>query len=308
MYHIIVNPASRSGKGLKIWQDTLEPALKRHGAEYQVYFSGKAGDVGELAENILQSYPDEVLSFIILGGDGTVNEFLQGAEDLSRVRLGYIPSGSGGDLARSLHIPKDPAKALELILQTPDTRALDVGVVDYAEGKSLRFAVSCGIGYDANVCEEVARSGLKKVLNRIGLGKLIYLSIALKQIITSKSVDCTLTIDDREPISMKKLLFIAIMVHRYEGGGFLFCPDADASDGILNLCTACSLPKVVIPFILPTAFWGKHFRFKNIEPYTGTHITIEAPVPLWVHTDGEARYQSRHITLTCMKQALHMYF
>lgn len=308
MYHIIVNPASRSGKGLKIWQNIIEPALIGKQIEYQVYFSKKSGDVAELAENILQSYPEEPLSFIVLGGDGTINEFLQGAEDLSRVRLGYVPTGSSNDLARALDIPKEPTAALELILNSSDTKPLDVGVVSFAEGKSLRFAVSCGMGYDANVCEEVAHSNLKKRLNRVGLGKLTYLGIALKQIFTSKSTDCTLTLDNNEPIFIKKLLFIATMVHRYEGGGFLFCPDADATDGILNLCTAGNLPKPVIPFILPTAFFGKHFRFKNINPYTGCKVTIESPVELWVHTDGEARYQSRKITITCMKQALKMFF
>ena len=308
MYHIIVNPASRSGKGIQIWDRTIEPALKSRQADYRVYFSQAEGDVAQLAQQILEQYPDEVLTFIVLGGDGTVNEFLQGAQDLSRVRLGYIPSGSSNDLARDLGIPKDPAAALELILNHAEATAMDVGQVTLADGNTIRFAVSCGIGYDANVCDEVAHSKLKKVLNRIGLGKLTYLGIALKQIITSRFVDCTLTVDEGTPLKKKRLIFIASMIHRYEGGGFMFCPDADPADGVLNLCSACNIPKPVIPFILPTAFLGKHFIFKNIDAYKGRQIVIEAPVELWVHTDGEARYKSSRITVSCLPRALKMIF
>lgn len=308
MYHIIVNPASRSGKGIQIWNQTIEPALKEKQVEYQVYFSGAEGEVAQLTEKLLNEHPQDILTFIILGGDGTVNEFLQGAGDLARVELGYIPTGSSNDLARDLGIPKDPAAALELILSGRKTTAMDVGEVLLADEKKIRFAVSCGIGYDANVCEEVAHSKLKKVLNRIGLGKLTYLGIALKQIFTSRFVDCTLTLDDGQPIPMKRLIFIASMIHKYEGGGFMFCPDADPTDGVLNLCTARNLPKPVIPFVLPTAFLGKHFIFKNIDAFEGRKIVIEAPVELWVHTDGEARYKSSRITVTCLPQALRMFF
>ncbi|MBQ7925518.1 MAG: diacylglycerol kinase family lipid kinase [Lachnospiraceae bacterium] len=308
MYHIIVNPASRSGKGIQIWKQTIEPALKTRQVDYQVYFSLAEGDVAKLAQQILLQYPEETLTFIVLGGDGTVNEFLQGAHDLSRVKLGYIPSGSSNDLARDLCIPKNPADALDVILNHTQSTPMDVGQVTLADGNTIRFAVSCGIGYDANVCEEVAHSKLKKALNRIGLGKLTYLGIALKQIFTSRFVDCTLTLDGGTPISMKRLIFIASMIHRYEGGGFMFCPDADPADGVLNLCTARNLPKPVIPFILPTAFWGKHFFFKNVDAFKGHEIVIEAPVELWVHTDGEARYKSSRITVSCLPGAIKMIF
>ena len=52
MYHIIINPASRSGRGAKIWAEQVEPALKAGNTEYQTYFSGKAGEVRQLAAQI----------------------------------------------------------------------------------------------------------------------------------------------------------------------------------------------------------------------------------------------------------------
>ena len=55
MYHIIVNPVSRSGRGMKIWKEVVEPAFQKDGAVYQAYFSQKAGDVAKLAAQIPNS-------------------------------------------------------------------------------------------------------------------------------------------------------------------------------------------------------------------------------------------------------------
>ena len=69
MYHIIINPASRSGRGAKIWSEQIEPALKESNAVYQTYFSKKAGEVKHLAAQITAEHPDDPdLKLIILGG------------------------------------------------------------------------------------------------------------------------------------------------------------------------------------------------------------------------------------------------
>lgn len=308
MYHIIINPASRSGKGLKIWREQVEPALRREGILYRPYFSEKAGDVSKIAGEILSvpSSENGSASLIILGGDGTVNETLQGVPDPSRVVLGYIPTGSSNDLARDLNIPTSPTAALDLILHSGTACSMDLGTVTYEDGVKRRFAVSCGIGFDAAVCEEALRSKAKKVLNRIGLGKLTYLSIALKQLLAAKAISGKLILDDEKPVEIGSILFTACMLHRFEGGGFMFCPDADAEDGILNLCAVGDISKALILYALPTAFKGKHYRFKGITPYQAKKVRIEVSSPLWVHTDGEVTRKSRSITVTCEQNALRI--
>ena len=198
MYHIIINPASRSGRGAKIWSEQVEPALKESAVEYKTYFSKKAGEVKRLAAQITAEHAGEPdLKLIVLGGDGTVNEALQGIADPSKVILGYIPTGSSNDLARDLGISKDPKAALDLILKNTSPRAMDLGRLTYLDEdqpeESRLFAVSCGIGFDAAVCAEAMSSRIKDTMNRMGLGKLTYLGIALKQLITARKVSCTLT-------------------------------------------------------------------------------------------------------------------
>lgn len=308
MYHFIINPASRSGRGLKIWNKQIEPALKEKQVIYKSYLSKKAGDVTEIARKIYFSADSGTpLYIVVLGGDGTVNEVLQGIPDPRSLVLGYIPTGSSNDFARDLKIPKNPLDALNLILFSGKQTPMDLGTLIYPDGKMRRFLVSSGFGYDAAVCEEVNRSVVKNVLNKIGLGKLTYLGIALKQLFAAKRSSCKLTLDHDTTVTIDNMLFTCCMLHRFEGGGFMFAPDADAHDGLLNLCAVGDISKLLILFALPTAFYGKHYRFQGITPYVAKEITFESGSPLWVHTDGEVLRKENRITVSCEKDAFSMF-
>lgn len=316
MYHIIINPASRSGRGAKIWSEQIEPALKESNAVYQTYFSKKAGEVKHLAAQITAEHPDDPdLKLIILGGDGTVNEALQGIADPSKVILGYIPTGSSNDLARDLNIPKEPKAALDLLLRDAAPRVMDLGRLTYLDAdqpeESRLFAVSCGIGFDAAVCAEAMHSPIKDTMNRIGLGKLTYLGIALKQLITARKVSCTLTLEDtvhnrQENLALPRFLFVTCMSHRYEGGGFMFCPSADDHDGVLDLCSVGNISKGLVLLALTTAFFGKHYFVKGINAHTATRMSITTSSPLWVHTDGEVTRKSCGFRVECLHGAIRM--
>ena len=316
MYHIIINPASRSGRGAKIWSEQIEPALKESNAVYQTYFSKKAGEVKHLAAQITAEHPDDPdLKLIILGGDGTVNEALQGIADPSKVILGYIPTGSSNDLARDLNIPKEPKAALDLILRDAAPSIMDLGRLTYLDAdqpeESRLFAVSCGIGFDAAVCAEAMHSPIKDTMNRIGLGKLTYLGIALKQLITARKVSCTLTLEDsvhnrQEDLALPRFLFVTCMSHRYEGGGFMFCPSANDHDGVLDLCSVGNISKGLVLLALPTAFFGKHYFVKGINAHTATRMSITTSSPLWVHTDGEVTRKSCGFRVECLPGAIRM--
>lgn len=322
MYYIIVNPASKSGRGAKIW-NILEPVLKERSISYKAFFSREAGHVIRIVRDLSASLPcsdeDKPLKLIILGGDGTLNEALQGISDFDRVQIGYIPTGSSNDMARDLGLPKDPVAVLNRILNCKKAVKADIGCVSYDEISDERsrrhsgelslkryFAVSCGIGFDAAVCEEALASGFKNILNKIGLGKLTYLGIALKQLIAARKVSCDIYPDDGKPIHLTRFLFIAGMIHQYEGGGFQFCPGADYRDGILDICVAGDIPKWLILLALPTAFKGKHYRFNGIDRYSAKRLCLKTSAPLWVHTDGEVSFKAKAITLSCEKEKLQL--
>lgn len=89
------------------------------------------------------------------------------------------------------------------------------------------------------------------------------------------------------------------MNHRYEGGGFKFCPDADDTDGVLDLCVVGNIPKIIILFALPTAFFGRHFLFPGVNHYLARHVRLETSAPLWLHTDGEVHEKSKLLEIDC---------
>lgn len=121
----------------------------------------------------------------------------------------------------------------------------------------------------------------------------------------AKTVSCKVTLDHQAPFTIPKYLLLVSMLHRYEGGGFKFCPKAVANDGIFDICSAANvLPKWLILLVLPTAFWGKHFIFPGINPYQARTIQIKSSAPVWIHTDGEVLRMDDTIKITCMKQAL----
>lgn len=308
MYQVVINPGSRSGKALKIWNKKIEPAIKAAGVEYKTHFSTLTKGLDVLATEIEKEIPEGDINCILIGGDGTLNQFIQGFEDPSRLILGLVCCGSGNDLARDLKLPKKPVKAINHVLNTGTVHPMDLGEVVFADGRKRRFVTSTGIGFDAAVCEEVDRSKIKNALNKIGLGKLIYLGIAVKNLFTIKTMDCTLTLEDEEPKHIGKTIFIAGMNHRYEGGGFKFCPGADSSDGILELCVVRNIPRIAILFILPTAFFGKHYSFRKIDAYRAKHYHISCDIPSWLHTDGEVVCQTTDFDVQCRQEAFRMIY
>lgn len=323
MYYVIVNPASKSGRGRQIWIE-LEEVFKGREIPYKVVFSKGIGHVTQVVAKLTAPLADnpaaDPIRLIILGGDGTMNEVLQGISDFDRVWLGYIPTGSSNDLARDLQLPRNPLDILSTVIEGKVVRTMDLGLLTYDNppGELSRlhakevpdtryFSVSSGIGFDAAVCEEALASRFKNILNKLGLGKLTYLVIALKQLIAARSVSCDIYLDDaKEPIHLNSFLFTAFMIHKYEGGGFKFCPTADSADGILDLCVVGNIPKSIILLALPTAFFGKHYMFSQIKHYSASKAKLTASMPLWVHTDGEVYAKSDSISISCISQKIKL--
>lgn len=323
MYHIIVNPSSRSGRGRILWKK-LEQIIRGRGLAYQVIYTESSIHIAETVRQITSSRPahsdpEEMIRLIVLGGDGTLNEVISNIADFEHVLVGYIPSGSSNDFARGLHLPADPEIIFRTILEDRVVRKLDIGTVSYENcsnpisrlpnketGTTHRFDVSAGIGYDAAVCEEALLSRSKNFLNRLGLGKLTYLVLGIKKLAGSRRTACDLILDEDRKIHLDHFLFAAFMIQKYEGGGFKFCPDADETDGILDLCVAGNIRKPAFLAALPFAFRGTHYRFRGIDHYTARKAEIITKEPQWVHTDGEVSVKSDHITVSCEKQILKM--
>ena len=180
MYSFIVNPNSRSGQGRDIWNH-LRSIMESQGISYQYFLTEYVGHATEFARKISSlGTPDDPVTLITVGGDGTIYEVLTGIEDLDNVIFGFIPTGSGNDFCRSMGLPRNPEEALRAILNKERIVPMDVPKLQLG-AHAYRFGISAGMGYDAAICQEVLITPGKKFLNRLHLGKLTYLMVALKQ-------------------------------------------------------------------------------------------------------------------------------
>lgn len=304
MYTFITNPNARSGLGAKVWKE-LEQELEKREISYNVHFTKYQRHATRIVRDLTSDGQEHTV--IILGGDGTVDEVINGITDLSKVTLGYIPIGSSNDFARFFGFRSDPVQTLQKILDSTDTTLMNVGRITYHKcEKSKRFAVSAGAGFDAAVCHQSVTSRIKVVLNRLHLGRLTYVGIALTQLLALKPCTVRVSIDGKEEVSYEKTYFVAAMNHPYEGGGFKFCPDADPCDGKLNVTIIAGLPKLKVLFLLPTAFKGWHTIFKGVHTFSCDHFTLRSDQALPVHTDGEPVPYSNTMAASLEKESVKL--
>ncbi len=302
MYHMIINPASSTGNGKKIW-NRIEKILIDKSIEYTPYFTEGHGSAEQIAKTLTAG--DEHQNIVVLGGDGTINEVLTGIRDYSKVTFGYIPAGSSNDFARDLRLLTSPEDMICSILNPKEFIRLDIGRLEY--GNTTRnFGVSMGIGYDAAICHEALASRIKYYLNKVRLGKLIYVIIALKQLLKTKCHSCDIILDDTQKLHFDHYLFVTAMVHKYEGGGFMFCPKADPSDGLLDICAVNNIGKFKVLCMLPTAYKGNHIRFKGIHIYQAKKVRIVTNAASAVHADGESCKLQTEVTVSIEPQQLKM--
>lgn len=302
MYDFIVNPHSRSGQGRQVWE-MVEEELKKENIEYQVHFTCARRHATKIAADITSDGREHTL--VILGGDGTVNEVVDGIACLEHTTIGYIPTGSGNDFARGLKLPSDIRASIHTVLHSPDRKRLDVGVLQYRD-KKHRFAVSSGMGYDASICHVVSISKLKIFLNKLGLGKLAYVGVSLDRLYHCRPAKMTVTLDDGKVLTFNRTYFAAAMNLPYEGGGCKFCPDASPTDKLLDLIVIADVPKYRALAILPAVFSGSHTHMKGVHIIKCKKADIISEVPLPLHTDGEPIFLQRHVTMSLESEALNL--
>lgn len=317
MYHFIVNPTASSGKGMAVWKKT-ERILKREQVEYEAHILKSAGEVTRLVSDLTghkensddgtglhntSQTRQENVHLVVLGGDGTLNAVLNGIVSFKRTILSCIRTGSGNDFARNMKVSKSTATALGHLLKNPKEYTLDYGEVFYEpEGSggfsSRRFLISSGVGYDADICEEVSRSRLKRILNKVHLGEMVYVAIGIRQIFTRKAVNAVLSLDE-EDIQVPGLFFVVGMNHEREGGGVPFCPDADPTDGLLDVCLVRDMPAWKLLLAVLLVYGKKHLLFHKVSAYRCQRLTVRTDEPQWFHFDGETPCRVRQVEMEC---------
>lgn len=303
MYEVIFNPGSRSNKGISIW-DTVEKILYEKEIPYLLYRTMYPGHAKELVKDITSD--KKVHTFIVIGGDGTLNEVINGISYPDLATIGLIPSGSGNDFARASNIPTDCVRALELILNSSTPAKLNYGEA-FLPNSYRRFLISCGCGFDSDVCKDAQISPLKPFLNKLHMGKLIYTIVAIKKLINKSVFSANLTINETENMTMDEIFFLTAMNTSHEGGGYMFAPDADPSDDKLDFLITHHLTRRRIIPLLPRAKNGRHIGAKGVSLIPIESVSMKFSKSVYLHTDGEVHGKYDHVKICCSKEHINFY-
>ena len=215
MYHIIFNPVAgkkKASKNLRV----VEEMLQERGIAYQLHQSCDVHDAEAIARKLTEQGETEL---IVLGGDGTLNEVLNGLSDPTVCKIGLIPSGTGNDFAERRGIPLDPEKAMKRIL---DGEAQDVDYIDVSGTRCMNVA---GLGMDVDVLERCQKGKMK--------GKLKYLMSLIKSLFAFKGYRVKIVSEGRE--ETHDVLICAACNGSQFGGGIKICPPAKEDDGQMDV-------------------------------------------------------------------------
>lgn len=308
-YFFIVNSNAGVGRKKNIWKHVLKPELIRRGVHYHRYECSYPGHGSKIVAQILSEH-EGILSLVVVGGDGTFNEVLNGITDFTRVTLSYIPAGSANDLGYALGIATDPMRALARILDEGRLYQMDIGKTTFhRDGTTRYFAISSGIGLDAEACVSDLRR-LKAFLNRIHLGKLIYMLNTIRKVLTYRPTEGKLIFVDKngdtQERKIHRLFFVAGMNQPYEGGHLPMAAHARSDDGALSFAMAHDLSNVKALLCLAILACRQQDRIPGYEVIDARACHIMIKDNLEVHTDGETFGGQWDITMECLPKTLQL--
>ena len=267
MYHIISNPTA----GKKGSKKSLELALevfKSAGKQCRVYETTCRQDAKEIANRLTLSGVEEI---IVVGGDGTLHEVLNGIADPCNCRLGIIPAGTGNDFAEAAGLPLDVKKAAELILKGETKKT------DWLEFDGVRCMNIGGMGIDVDILERCRKGKMK--------GKLKYLISLLRSVVSYKGWEVTF-IQDGQEVKQKVLVATACNGVQF-GGGLKICPEASIDDKKIDVVVVEYIKGI---FNLAKAFTklmkGTITQYPSTRHFLCDEIKMDAE-PCPIQLDGE---------------------
>lgn len=274
----IVNPEAGKGRGRKIL-----PQVSRILARYSSHTEIVQTERELHAIELVKLHKADFKRICVLGGDGTLNEIVNGLDGSSDNILGVIPVGSGNDFARTAGMTSDPAGALRVIMESHVVREVDTGYLKYKENKTKdliirKFLNSAGVGFDAIVSDQIKKTRYIK-------GLPLYISAVVQALFMYQVMDVEAELDGYK-VQGRKLL-IAISNGKTYGGGLKVNPGAEVDDGYLDACIIGTLPIWQIVRDFQKLIRGKHGSIPGIEIRKFKSARIKTVMPVYIHADGE---------------------
>ncbi len=287
-YFFIVNPIAGGGKAKSLIK-RIEDNFKQSGAEFQIYWTKGPLDAIEAAKNAAEEGYEIVVA---AGGDGTVNEVLNGLVG-TRAVLATIHGGKGNDFATAVMMPKKIDEACRALLKG-EIRAIDLGRV-----MDRYFINSVGVGFDAAVALRV-NNGVKPFK-----GVSAYVYAFFKSLFSYEMVEMEIDAGSG-PIKTSPLL-VAVGIGQAYGGGMKIVPDAIQDDGLFDVCIFESMNRLALVYHFPKVFSGKLKNLEQANIFRTKELKLKLSEVRPLHMEGEI-YFSDHMHFTLEPKGMKVLF
>lgn len=290
MLHIIYNPTAGKGKSER-FRAIIEKRLTDLKIDHSFHKTQHRRDATEIVRSLTRRNDEEFVDIVAMGGDGTLNEVLNGIEDPSKVRLGLIPCGSGNDFAAMAGIPSTPDGALDVLLKCK------AKFTDFMECSGKRGINAIGTGIDVDILK---RHSAAKILK----GSASYLASLIITVITYKSKHFHEIIDGK---SVPHCALIACAANGQRiGGGIHVCPEASIDDGQLDVLIVDNLKKYQLPKALTMLLRKKILQHPHAVFHRTDRLIIESNPLMPIQIDGEI-YEDLPFDVRVVHNQLRMY-
>ena len=270
MLDFIVNPSAGGEKGKKIIKtlSLVQERLMERNIEYSIHYTAKKGHATTLTDELIKNGATNI---IVVGGDGTLHEVINGFSNFDKVNMGIIPCGTGNDFASALNLPFDPKEAVDLIVDG------EAKYTDFMQMPGVRGLNVIGTGIDVDVLKRYEK--LKKKT------KFGYTMSLVKTLFKFKYAEFCAEYNGKKE-DYKSFIAGICNGHRY-GGGLKICPSADPTDNSLDFVAIKSMRKLKIIGAFLNLKKGSVDKIKEYVHDKTTEIKIVTPAPCTVNVDGE---------------------
>ncbi len=279
----IVNRAAGGGKTERDWP-LIDQILKKHRIPFEPHFTDRRLHASVIARNKIKEGYSKI---IVVGGDGTMNEVINGVFAQKRINttevmLGMISVGTGNDWARMFNIPADYEGAVQTI-KKQKTFIQDAGLVNYRKNEKewKRYFINiAGMGFGARVVE---RSNRMKDKGKSG--PFLYFYNIFYSLIRYRAQKAEIEIDG---ITYDRTVFsLNVGIGKYNGGGMIQVPHAIADDGLYSITLIKKIGKLTVLANMKRLYNGSIVTHSKVETYMAKSIQIDGSRRLQIETDGE---------------------
>jgi YegS/Rv2252/BmrU family lipid kinase len=282
-WFVVLNPHAGSGRGKKD-QDLLIHLLTKKGFYFKLAVSEFPKHTIQLT---IQAIEKGYRNLIVAGGDGTLNEvvngiFSQAICSPAEITVGVIPVGTGNDWIKTFGVPNHYKEAIK-ILSKGETILQDIGRITFSENsqtKTCYFANMAGFGFDAMVAKKTnqmkdkGKKGISLYLQALGVSFFKY-----------KTFRINVILDDQE---INDLIFLAsIGIGKFNGGGMMLAPDAIPNNGLFQVTIIRKVGLFGVLRNLSGLYSGTFVKDPRVSIHQARRVSISSEKNISGEADGE---------------------